>query len=75
MKKINELEVSVNYRVCLSDIEVPDDVYEQLTNHYFFGFDTLENLHAATSWLFNNIKEYDALDIDYDIIDIYEEEN
>ena len=65
MKKIKDLTIKVTYRVGLSDVEVPDKVYDELAKAYDEGGyvpegdDELEN---ANEWLLDNIRQEDAMD-------------
>lgn len=70
MKKIKNLTVKVTYRVGLGDVEMPDEVYEQLTEAAEDG-DTIESggikYTEAAEWLSNNIRERDCMDWEAEI--------
>ena len=66
MKKIKDLTIKVTYRVGLSDVEVPDKVYDELAKAY----DELEN---ANEWLLDNIRQEDAMDWEFEIDDFQDE--
>ncbi len=75
MKKIKDLMVKVTYTVSLSDIEVPDEVFDELAKAYDEGGDMPEwddELENANEWLSDNIRQEDATDWEYDI-EIFEE--
>lgn len=70
MKKIKDLMVKVTYTVSLSDIEVPDEVFDELAKAYDEGGDMPEwddELENANEWLSDNIKQEDATDWEYEI--------
>jgi len=75
MKTINDIEVEVTFRVKLSDVKVPDNVYKgfiELENEYFgeiASSDVIKdkNIMAAYDWLGENIKYEDGLDYIYQI--------
>ena len=76
MKKIKDLTIKVTYRVGLSDVEVPDKVYDELAKAYDEGGyvpegdDELEN---ANEWLLDNIRQEDAMDWEFEIDDYQDE--
>ena len=76
MKKIKDLTIKVTYRVGLSDVEVPDKVYDELAKAYDEGGyvpegdDELEN---ANEWLLDNIRQEDAMDWEFEIDDFQDE--
>lgn len=72
MKTIKNLEVKVTYTVSLSDVEVPDDVYDALSECYeVFGFVSQASMSDAESvasdWLNDNIFQDDSMDWEYEI--------
>lgn len=77
MKVIKDLTIAVTYTVGLSDVEVPDEVYEALSSCYDEGgevspdsFDKHEQI--ASEWLSDNIHEEDAMAWEYEIVDLNE---
>lgn len=69
MKKIKDLTIKVTYRVGLSDVEVPDKVYDE-GGYVPEGDDELEN---ANEWLLDNIRQEDAMDWEFEIDDFQDE--
>ena len=72
MKKIKELTIKVTYIVGLSNIEVPDDVYNELAKAYDEGGDVPEwddELENANEWLLDNIRQNDAMEWEFEIED------
>lgn len=74
MKKIKNLTVTQTYIVQLTDVEVPDSVYESLmekdeydSNEFLEGNDAL-----AMDWLETNIEQNDATDWRFEIDNITE---
>lgn len=70
MKKIKDLMVKVTYTVSLSDIEVPDKVFDELAKAYDEGGNILElddELENANEWLSDNIRQEDAMDWECEI--------
>lgn len=70
MKKIKDLMVKVTYTVSLSDVEVPDEVFDELAKAYDEGGDMSEwdnELENANEWLSDNIRQEDATDWEYEI--------
>ena len=71
-----DLTIKVTYRVGLSDVEVPDKVYDELAKAYDEGGyvpegdDELEN---ANEWLLDNIRQEDAMDWEFEIDDFQDE--
>lgn len=75
MKKLERLWVKVTYEVDLSDVEVPDEVYEELEHYGWSGIGAHNtNTQKAFSWLSDNINESSALDWEYEIEDLITEE-
>lgn len=78
MKKIKDLTIKVTYRVGLSDVEVPDKVYDELAKAYDEGGDVPmpgesdKDSVEASEWLSDNIREADAMDWEYEIEDFEE---
>lgn len=72
MKKIKDLTIKVTYRVGLSNIEVPDEVYNELAKAYDEGGDVSEwddELENANEWLLDNIRQNDAMGWEFEIED------
>ena len=65
MKTIKDLTIKVTYTASLCDVEVNNDVYEQLISLY----DKQEKIHKC-DWLAYNIRESDAYDLEYRIVDL-----
>ena len=76
MKRINNLTIKTTYQVGLV-VDIPDDVYAGLTEieeGYPFGISCSEacmnknlNVSAAFDWLSDNIRERDAMDLEFEI--------
>ena len=65
MKRLKNLTVSCTYTVGLTDVEVPDEVYEGLASRDDFAADMLnmsDEENAAFEWLVDNIEERDAME-------------
>lgn len=76
MKNIKDLTIKVTYRVGLGNVEVPDEVYNELTKAYDEGGDVPEwddELENAKEWLSDNIREADAMEWEYEIDDFQNE--
>ena len=72
MKKIKDLTIKVTYIVGLSNIEVPDEVYNELAKAYDEGGDVPEwddELENANEWLLDNIRQNDAMEWELEIED------
>ncbi|WP_195664385.1 MULTISPECIES: hypothetical protein [Bacteroides] len=72
MKKIKDLTIKVTYIVGLSNIEVPDEVYNELAKAYDEGGDVPEwddELENANEWLLDNIRQNDAMEWEFEIED------
>lgn len=72
MKNIAKLRVTVSYTVELTEIQVPDKVFDSLREIWEDGgeIDELNEFHnAAQDWLADNVKEDDALEWTYEIDD------
>lgn len=71
--KIDNLTVTVKYRVGLGKLKVPKKVYDQLIAAEKRG-DTLEpdnmKYPDATEWLSDNIREKDCMDWECEIYDL-----
>lgn len=83
MRTIKNLMVKVTYMVGLGGIEVEDEEYEsimkacreyggEVPNPDECCFNGKQELSPASEWLSENIKENDAMDWEYEIIDIEE---
>lgn len=81
MKTIKNLNIKVIYEVGLNRVEVEDEVYESLMKAYNDGgeipgpdecchFNGKQELAPASEWIFENIKEKDAMDWEYEVVDI-----
>ena len=71
MKTIKDLTVKVTYSVGLSDVEVPNEVFEQLYKMANYGY-YLEDCESsyypeAFDWLAYNIRERDAMHWAYEV--------
>ena len=73
MNKVNNLELSVTYRVGLGNVEMPEEVYAKILE----AADNVEAISAdymkyqtALEWLSENIKEGDCTDWKCEIIHI-----
>lgn len=71
MKIIKNLNVTVKYSVKLTDVEVPDDVYEQFLDCSDFSDNSFDN-DEAFDWLRDNIKEEDSFSLEYEVDDFVE---
>lgn len=65
MKTAKDLNVKVNYRVELRDVEMPQKVYDQILEAYENG-DEIDPLDTskypyAVQWMKNNISEHDCM--------------
>jgi len=79
MKTIKNLTVTVTYTTGYGDVEVSDKVMRGLEKiqdkHYGkidFSTPTCENdkdIEAAIDWLRDNIKEEDAYEFEYELVD------
>lgn len=72
MKKIENIQVKVTYLVGLCDVDVPDDVYEALSNSEseILSPDNLNMTFEqayAMEWLASNVKEDDACEFKFEI--------
>lgn len=72
MKKIENIQVKVTYLVGLCDVDVPDDVYEALSNSEseILSPDNLSMTFEqayAMEWLASNVKEDDACEFRFEI--------
>lgn len=68
MKTIKDLTVKATYKVGLSNVEVSDEVYNQLSQYYDEG----ENVYALSEveeWLMDNIRQDDAMEWEFEIED------
>lgn len=78
MKKIKELNVEITFNVGLCDIEVSDKVYNQLVHAGDYGLsincDT-SKFSDACDFLSDNVSLSDALDCEYEVEVITEEED
>lgn len=77
MKTIKGLTVKVTYIAELSDIEVPEKVYDILKECCEDGEEIAVDSHSATvtEWLADNICESDAMAWKYEIYNIVESTN
>lgn len=84
MKKIKDLTVKVTYTVGLCNLNVPDEVYNALAECYDNGgevpmpddciIDNCPELACASEWLTDNINESDAMDWEFEIEDLQDED-
>lgn len=72
MKRIKELTVTCKYTVSLSDIDVPDEVYDGLMNGHTFDSELSmsDKESRAMDWMASKISESDAHSWEYDIDNI-----
>lgn len=75
MKKIENLDLTVTYKVDFGDIEVTDEVYTQLTELQNDGStdwgDILDKYPDLAEFIKNNVDEDSANSIEYDVWDMY----
>lgn len=69
MKTIKNLTVTVTYIVGLGNVEVSEEVYNDLTEHYENNVWEVPEDSIAAEWLADNIKEKDAMNWSYEIND------
>lgn len=79
MIKVEDLTIKVTYKVGLSNVEMPKEVYEQLLlaseNWKEIDPTTMdEEYREAADWLHENIKEADCMDWVAEVDDISEHE-
>lgn len=80
MKTLKSIDVTVTYSVCLKDIQVPDEVYNDIIALYQMDVfrispDTMDDMEGEVyDWLRDNIQERDWCSISYEIEDIETEE-
>ena len=82
MKTIKDLTIKVTYTVGLCDVEMPDNVYDALSQFYDEGGEVPmpdecfirggEELRCAAEWILDNIQEADAMDWEYEITEFEE---
>lgn len=78
MKRLKNLTVSCTYTVGLTDVEVPDEVYEGLASRDDFAADMLnltDEEGAAFEWLWDNIEERDAMEWKFRVDDMEDADN
>lgn len=83
MKRLKELTVSCTYTVGLTDVEVPDEVYEGFVKAQDECFDEVSEatalrddaVESAYEWLGENIRERDFMEIEYGIVEMEEADN
>lgn len=83
MKTIKDLTIQVTYTVGLGNVEVPDEVYNALSQCYDDGgnvpmsdictINGEPELACASEWISDNIRESDAMDWEYEITEFEEE--
>ena len=75
MKKIENLDLTVTYKVDFGDIEVSDEVYEQLEKLKDEGATNysqiLDDYPALVEFINQNVSEDGANSIEYDVWDMY----
>ena len=80
MKKLKNLEVTVTYTVKLSDIDVTktnfDSLYESFNRFKKITNNSWNDKIAdnAFDWLLENVKQRDAIDLSFEIVDLEEGE-
>ena len=67
--EIKKLQVTMTYTVGFSDIDAPDDIYEQLKEGKVFKGDSDVDDNVK-DWLDAMIKEHDAFEWQWEIDDI-----
>ena len=82
MKTIKDLTIQVTYTVGLGNVEVPDEVYNALSQCYDDGgnvpmsdictINGEPELACASEWISDNIRESDAMDWEYEITEFEE---
>lgn len=70
MKTIKDLTVTVTYTVGLGNVEVSEEVYNDLMEHYDNNVWEVPEDSIAAEWLADNIKEKDAMNWSYEIDDL-----
>lgn len=75
--KIEDLWVKVTYEVRLGDLEMPQEVFDEITqaNNECRDIDTMSGVDRypnASEWLTENITERDCMEWKAEIIDIIE---
>ena len=78
MKRLKNLTVSCTYTVGLTDVEVPDEVYEGLASRDDFAAglsDMSDEESAAFEWLWENIEEQDATEWECRVDDMEDADN
>lgn len=80
MKTIKDLRIKTTYTVCLSEVEVSDEIYNALCNAHDEGGRVPDpdeccchgnhELAKASEWLSDNIQESDAMEWEFEIEDI-----
>ena len=73
MRTIEDLSVTVKYRVGLGKLNVTDEVYKQLEEIAEKGIEldgTGTKYPEANDWLHENIREADCCDIEYEITEL-----
>lgn len=70
MKNLKMLDIKVTYKVGLSELKVPNKVYEQLQMAYEMGDEintsNLDKYNDAYEWILKNIKEKDSYEWMYE---------
>lgn len=70
MKKIDNMTVTVTYTVGLTNVEVPDNVYDVLSKYDKIDTCTLtpnSDYYEALDWLGENIEERDGMEWEYEV--------
>jgi hypothetical protein len=76
--EIKDLWVKVTYEVRLSDLEMPQEVFDEINEAIDRGrdIDTMSGIdndyENASDWLTDNIKEQDCMECKFEIIEIIE---
>ena len=67
MKTIKKLTITVSYTVNLKNVKVPEEVYDDLIEHYKSESVRVPEDAIADKWLADNIREKDAVNWIYGI--------
>jgi hypothetical protein len=70
MITVKDFSVKITYRVELGNVDMPEGVYEQLSEAYDNGDEIDQSgleYAAAAEWLSNNIREGDCMDWEAEI--------
>lgn len=70
MKTIKKLTITVSYTVNLKNVKVPEEVYDDLIEHYKSESVRVPEDSIADKWLTDNIREKDVVNWIYGIDDL-----